>query len=829
MAGVLRSEKKSEINKNDRSNLNIEKINVKKIGTEENIKENTNEIESLFQKSYDFNSNFVLFPVRNHSPLCCFHLLKTIEEYEPEAILIEGPQNAQDLIPYITSEKTKAPFCIYLSYDDKKAILNEEQGKYRAFFPFLDYSPELQALWKGIEKNIHCEFIDLSYAQKLINTPDSEIKNMENYENDRLFLQSGYYKMLMEKTGCKSFNELWEMLFEINGFYSDTKDFVRSLFYYCYFSRKNTAEQELMDQGNIIREHFMAENIKNAIKKYKKVLVVTGGIHTISLIDLITAKKLPAFDLRKIKDEKPGYLMPYSFRESDRNYGYESGMIFPYFYQKLWENIKKNVKKPFENTVLNFIINTASTIRKKQPLSVTDEMQSLYMAKGLAELREKKECGVFELIDGIKAAFVKGEINSYQQPAIRNLYLLLTGMGTGSVDEKSGTPPLVNNFFEKCKKYKISTSSTTKKETKLDIFNNQNHLEKSQFFHQMSFLKTDFCNYLKSQETNLAGKGRILLRETWEYRFSANVTSILIENSVYGGTVKEAVLAVLVEEISANHNNAKELSEKLVTANYMGLDSLYSIIFEKLEDIIVNEMNFLNISECIKNLYKVKTYTKNFNNKFIPALDNILNQSINRFLTLIYTVKKCGKEDEDGICDAIKFLYSYFINEPCAEKENIFIESLDSFYRDNESNSALSGISTGILYKKEIISLVDVMAKFNSFLNGVSEAKKMSAAFLKGFFNVAKDTVFIDDSILKSLNDILEDIDSGLFLEILPDLRYAFTYFLPFEIDKIAKQVSFFYDVSENVMQYEKAYNQEDVEKAILIDKYCDKKLKNWF
>lgn len=58
-----------------------------------------------------------------------------------------------------------------------------------------------------------------------------------------------------------------------------------------------------------------------------------------------------------------------------------------------------------------------------------------------------------------------------------------------------------------------------KKETKLDVFNNESHREKSRFFHQMNFLETNFCNYLKGQDSN-TGKGRILLRETWEYRFS---------------------------------------------------------------------------------------------------------------------------------------------------------------------------------------------------------------------------------------------------------------------------------------------------------------------
>ena len=235
------------------------------------IKEEIKKIDELFKKSYDLSSNFILFPVRHHSPVCSFHLEKVIEEYQPEAILIEGPKNAGHLIEYAVSDKTKTPFCIYLSYDDKSGKITEEKGKYRAFYPFLDYSPELTALRKGAEKGIYCEFIDLSYGEKLLNTPNPEQKNVENYEDDRVFLQSSYYKMLVEKMGCKNFNELWEMLFEIEGFHTETESFLKSLFYYCYYSRENTPQDELIYHGDIIREYYMAENIREAMKKYKKV------------------------------------------------------------------------------------------------------------------------------------------------------------------------------------------------------------------------------------------------------------------------------------------------------------------------------------------------------------------------------------------------------------------------------------------------------------------------------------------------------------------------------------------------------------------------------
>lgn len=785
-------------------------------------------IEKQFKKSFDFFSSFVLFPVRHHSPACSFHLKKVIEEYQPDAILIEGPRNAGHLIEYAVSEKTSAPFSIYLSYDDKGGKISEEKGRYRAFYPFLDYSPELVALREGKARGIHCEFIDLNYGEKLLNTPDPEEKNSEEYKSDREFLQSSYYKMLAEKMGCKNFNELWEMLFEIEGQYVDTKSFVRNLFYYCWYTRENTTEDELLYHGDIIREYYMAENILNAMKEYKKVLVVTGGIHTIELVNLLTAEKLPKYKIEKAKEEdSPSYLMPYSFEASDRNSGYESGMVFPYFYQKVWENIEKEKNKPFEETVLRFIINTAGAVRKKQALSIADEMQSYYMARGLAELREKKECGVFELIDGVKASFVKGEINSYHQPALKNLYVLLTGMEMGKIDPDCGVPPIVTDFLNRCKKYKISTATSMKKESKLDVYNNESHREKSCFFHQMQFLETEFCHYLKGHDSN-TGKGRILLRETWEYRYFPGVQVALIGNSAYGGSVEEACLTLSIKGINSEHNNARELSERLLTANKMGLAAIYSLISEKLMEIIGNDMDFLSVADCFKNLCEVRVYNNTFAGVEIPLLEKILELTINRMLTLIYTVIDAKKEDEDSICEGIKFLYTYFIDNIDETNEDIFIQRMESIYEDISANAALSGVSSGVLFKKGRISVEESMEKFNSYLTGTDESKKMSASFLKGFFKIAKDIVFVDDRLLRSLDGILKDTEGDMFLEILPDLRLAFTYFLPFETDRIAKQVSEFYDVTGESILYGDVFDQKEMEQAQETDRYCFEKINQW-
>nr|WP_241425904.1 DUF5682 family protein [Clostridium beijerinckii] len=81
----------------------------------------------------------MFFPVRHHSPACSFHLKKVIESYNPEIILIEGPAEANKVIKYIAHEETKAPVCIYYSYYDRNALIEENKEKYRCYYPFLDF------------------------------------------------------------------------------------------------------------------------------------------------------------------------------------------------------------------------------------------------------------------------------------------------------------------------------------------------------------------------------------------------------------------------------------------------------------------------------------------------------------------------------------------------------------------------------------------------------------------------------------------------------------------------------------------------------------------
>ena len=85
-------------------------------------------------------AEIVLLPVRHHSPACSFHVRKVIETYRPSVVLIEGPENANELIPVMVHRDTQAPFAVYYSFYDKTGLLSEEKEHYKCYYPFLDYS-----------------------------------------------------------------------------------------------------------------------------------------------------------------------------------------------------------------------------------------------------------------------------------------------------------------------------------------------------------------------------------------------------------------------------------------------------------------------------------------------------------------------------------------------------------------------------------------------------------------------------------------------------------------------------------------------------------------
>lgn len=787
---------------------------------------NLAEIEHRFARSFDFGEQVVYYPVRHHSPACALHLQRTIEEYRPDQILIEGPADSLSLLPYIADAASEPPFCIYYSYDDKEGKVSDEKEKYRAYYPFLSYSPELAAVREAKKRGIPVRFIDLPYALRLINKVESVPAEFQFFYNeDKEYEVNSYTTMLARRSGCRSFSEFWESRFELGAMHTDTVSFVRNVFHLGYFMRLATPETSLSFREDRQREIYMAAEIRKQLPSCGRILVVTGAFHVAGLMDALLAEEKQSL-VSCAKDSVACYLMPYTFKEADSKSGYAAGMPFPAFYQSVWEKMQKNHADAFDATLLEYIIKTAHFARKTQTISLPDEINALNMARSLAALRGKKTAGVYELLDGVKATFIKGDMHATSTFEFDFLLRLLSGMGAGKIVVGACIPPVVKEFRALCAQYRLKTSTVERQEVTLDIIKNPAHYRKSRFLHQLLFLETGF-SVLQSGPDYVNQRNRNLVRESWVCRYSTQVETRLIDLSVYGSTLSQ-VCASLIEKTFKDCMTAAELGKLLLSVQVMGVEGFYQQYEEPVRQVIENEKNFVNLCKLLGSLRYLVHIQRLMDGEVNPIIPQLGKKVFSEAVYLIPLVKQATEEEEQGICEQMRNLYHFSLEEDAWLDRDIFTAAVAEVLKDTFCNSRFYGLCLAIYYKEGRMEQQAFCDQITAYLESSMAQPEQAASFVCGLFLVARDILFTDSRILEAIDRVIGSADNEAFLLILPNLRYAFTNFLPMELNRLGHIVAENHHIAESRLSGSLTVSQEEIAEAMRLDNRAAEALELW-
>lgn len=755
-------------------------------------------------------AEITLLPVRHHSPACSFHVKKMIEEYRPSVVLIEGPENANELIPVMVHPDTRAPFAVYYSYFDRVGQLSEEKEYYKCYYPFLDYSPELTALRTANELGIPASFMDLSYGSILAASKQGaglrkkEEKN--NYNDDYLLSRNAFVKRLCEKANLRSFDEFWEKYFEIGGLVRKSENWFSDLLLYCGQVRENTPGEVIRDEGSSAREAHMAERILQTVENLKtsagsappseapgmpiRILAVTGGFHTPALSVLLRessgspqpdrSEKPP----KKIKTQDQNvYLMPYSMEAADALNGYASGMPYPAFYQKVWERFLDEPACCYRQTVLDFLVACGKEVRRKEGnLSTYDEICAVQMADGLSSLRGKEQPGAYELFDAVLSSYVKGEYTIATDTPMQILKKNMTGSTVGELCDQALVPPIVRDFETQCRQFSLKTGSTLETEATLSLFSSDKHRKESCFFHRMLFLNTCYARRLRGPNLQQQ-KDRNLIREIWRYKWSTQVNAALIDVSVYGATIEEAADTLVKEELK-KEIGAGACAILLTKVFEMGLRQQLESVYDRAQTLIRQDTDFYSLADALSHLKMMRELASLYRSKL--DLELLLLLTIRKLISLLPSMATVKEEDLGRCMDAVKLLCQLTKDEMREE----FYEVLTRMQKNTQIQPGLDGCIHGILYGGGRESAALIERACLGYVQGTKEQTKKTALFFRGLFFSARDLIFIGGQILQMLDTFLQQTKDGEFMELLPELRMAFTYFTPREIDKIAEKAA---------------------------------------
>ncbi|WP_367056899.1 DUF5682 family protein [Paenibacillus kandeliae] len=770
---------------------------------------NQDDLKHIFAEHVFGMQNSVLYvSIRHHSPGCSYHLLQTIARYQPEIILIEGPEAGDALIPVLADPDTVTPVSLYYTY---------EQGEERAafYFPLLDYSPEYVAIGEAARLGIPAKFIDRNYRRRPTAQTDSDGEASVSYQDEHLLTGSTFIQTLCRKLNCRSFDELWDRWFESGAANIDTFQYMQDVFVYCTLSRLCYSTSQLEQDETLSRERRMLHHIQTAQAQYNKVLVLTGGFHTYGLIQHNIADNatvsaspdpiVPSIDTesRSKKNRVPEmreqiYPMVYTFQEADRLNGYASGMPYVAYYDQLWKHMKNNTTHPAAQSAILTLSRLAKALRREQEaVSTSDAIEAYSLFQGLAMLRGRQEGGVYELLDSVTSCFIKGERTLVSDRPLEQLEILLTGDRIGEVAKNPFAVPIVEDFKRQAAACTLQLGTTGQHKKVLDLYTRPQHRRISRLLHIMEFLGTGLA-IRQSGPDWITYKNINLMRETWTYSYSSYTEARLIENSIHGGTLAIAATRRAEQEVDAlSKHDSGATAEWLLRALLMGLEDTATKLVEQTRQALRQDGSFLSLCRALSMLERIHEHRRLLGlREQDQVLPELLQEAYHQAVSAIDTLQQVHSDDHSKVVQALKQLYMLSQIETATFPAEPLHDRLSELMDQTTLAPALEGVSVAILSRSGYLPEHEITERARAYMQGTPEQVKHTAAYLQGVFAAARDAFLYEPALLSSLNQLLSQLPHDDFVQMIPELRLAFTFFTPAEMQIIAGNVANLYTVS---------------------------------
>ncbi len=693
-----------------------------------------------------------VFGIRHHGPGSARSLLAALEDYQPDAVLIEGPADADPLLSWVTAEGMRPPLAL-LAYA-------REEPKIAAFWPYAVYSPEWQAMVWARRQAVEVRFCDLPAAMVL--APRKRTLFTDDTGGDRRSPDPGRDPLgaLAAAAGYDDAERWWEDLVESRldssspfRLIADAMAELRRL------ARPPSPEEQR-------REAYMRQTIRAARRRGRsRIAVVCGAWHAPVLVWPLPPANRDAATLRGAAKRKVTLTwVPWTHERLASGAGYGAGVSSPGWYHHLWT-------APDE-TIPRWLIKVARALRDRDlPTSSAHVIEAVRLAETLASLRSRPLAGLTEVTDATRAVLCDGD-----ERAVRFVTdHLVVGQALGSVDKRVPTVPLEADLVKICRSLRVRREPDLR-HWDLDL-RRQVDRSRSQLFHRLRLLELD---WIRPAESEIASQGTF--REVWASRWRPEFSVQLVEASVWGTTVESAASARV--EMIRRDGSLPELTRAvgrcLLADLPAALDQLLATVAER----AAKDADVVHLMEALPPLARASRYG-DVRRTDAAALGRVIETLVLRMCAGLSRAV-VGLDDEnaaamrrriDEVTAALGLL-------PAADQlRDRWLATLTELADRSDLHGLLQGRIVRLLTDAEVLD--DAAVRLGRALSyGVDAAAK--AAWVEGFFADGA-LLLIHDPALRSLLDSwVGELTEAEFTDLLPLVRRTFGTFTPAERRTIA-------------------------------------------
>lgn len=475
-----------------------------------------------------------VFGIRHHGPGSARSLRAALEVYQPDAVLVEGPPDANDLIPYAAQDGMKPPLAllVYVPEEPRRAV----------FYPFAKFSPEWIALRHGLARGVLVRFMDLPQYHRLAIEPAQEERNEADAVSpaaqtpDEAAADSDLWQdplgRLARVAGFDDGERWWDHLVEsrrdatgaVFEAIADAMAVLREDHVPASPARDEPCEQQ--------REAYMRKTIRAALAEgCERVAVVCGAWHAPALRDACR-KGSAAADAALLKGlpkvKTAAAWTPWSYDRLSYRSGYGAGVASPAYYDLLWTHQQQ--------VAIHWTTRAARLIREQDlDASSAHVIESVRLAETLAAMRGRPQPGLDELVESAFAVLCAG--NEAPMQLVRRK--LIVGDRLGSVPDDAPATPLQQELKALQKRLRLAVSAD-EHDYDLDL-RKALDLERSRLLHRLNLLSIAWGERREAR----GGKGTF--HELWRLAWRPEFIVSLIAAGRWGNTIESAAAAFTAE------------------------------------------------------------------------------------------------------------------------------------------------------------------------------------------------------------------------------------------------------------------------------------------
>ena len=712
---------------------------------------------------------FRVYGIRHHGPGSARRLLDSLEEWQPDLLLIEGPADAQSVIDQLQDPDMEPPVALVL-YHEK----NIDQA---SFLPFASFSPEYQAIRWGLRQQIGVELIDLPAKNYLVQENNEQLDLFQaggDQVQDQVMiarLRRDPLSLLAELAGYEDSERWWDATLERTE--GDQETFERLL---QLISDLRTTYPKAIDTMTFRREAHMRLALRKALKgQHNRIAVIVGAWHGPALAELkrypVKTDREQLKGLAKIK--VAAAWVPWSYPRLARESGYGAGVKSPAWYELLFEHPDSATER--------WMVAAAQLLREESfaasPAQAADGVQ---LAKSLAQLREHQYPGLPELQQAALSSLAGGAAERLQ---IIQQQLSL-GKRVGSVPKSASTIPLLANLQQELKATRLSKLWETTGEHYLRATKAQprggidlrksNQLRISHLLHRLNILQVRWGR-LQPLGPNSLGS----FKEIWLLEWQPELNLLLLERSSYGNTIAQAAAQFALEK-SRTTLQIEQLANLVWDVLRADLGQVIEELLQQFRRRATQSKDIKSLLSSLPTLITTCRYGDSRKTD-TSALLLLIEEMLPRITAgLSAAANQIDDEQAEQLTQAISKGNYAIAQLELAPLNQLWQDGLQRLAQNPNAHPLPKGLAWRLLFDQKLFDLTQTEQAFHLAMSAGQQAHYI-AYWVAGFFRASGQLLLHYTPLRSLISDWLSQLQWEEFEQILPLLRRTFSDFRPGE------------------------------------------------